>query len=424
MNIGVSQAKQRTEPSACAAAEIRNFYERMPYPAPIANLDEHRELSSNPERRRALFHRVWPAGAAGANRDVLIAGCGTSQAARYALGEPTARVTAIDISETSLHHTRDLKSKYQLHNLELHRMPIESVGELGRSFDLIVCTGVLHHLTDPDLGLRALRDVLNREGAIQLMVYATYGRAGINLMQQYCRLLGVGVSDGDLCDLSGTLQALSADHPISALLGRAKDFTRPAAMADALLNPQERAYTVPEVYAWLERCGLSFGRWLEQAPYLPHCGSLSRGPHATRLTALREAAQHAAAELLRGTMTRHRLIAYGSDRVADEQRICFTGEQWRDYVPIRLSWTRCIRDRLPAGSVAVLLNPAHEYTDLILPISQAQEHLWGQIDGQRNLAEILRRCATHQESMLALQFFQQLWRYDQIVFDASKTRKL
>jgi hypothetical protein len=30
-------------------------------------------------------------------------------------------------------------------NLELHQLAIESVKELGRSFDLIVCTGVLHH---------------------------------------------------------------------------------------------------------------------------------------------------------------------------------------------------------------------------------------------------------------------------------------
>lgn len=32
--------------------------------------------------------------------------------------------------------------------------------------------GVLHHLPDPDAGLRALRDVLEVSGALQLMVYA------------------------------------------------------------------------------------------------------------------------------------------------------------------------------------------------------------------------------------------------------------
>jgi 2-polyprenyl-3-methyl-5-hydroxy-6-metoxy-1,4-benzoquinol methylase len=45
---------------------------------------------------------------------------------------------------------------------------------------------VLHHLADPDAGLRALRSVLKPEGAIDLMVYARYGRTGISMLQDYC----------------------------------------------------------------------------------------------------------------------------------------------------------------------------------------------------------------------------------------------
>ena len=36
------------------------------------------------------------------NLEILVAGCGTSQAARYALREPALQIVAIDISETSL----------------------------------------------------------------------------------------------------------------------------------------------------------------------------------------------------------------------------------------------------------------------------------------------------------------------------------
>ena len=103
---------------------------------------------------------------------------------------------------------------------------------------------------------------------MRLMVYARYGRAGIYMMQEYCRLLEIGASKADLHGLGAALEALPADHPISGLLRRSKDFRRPEAMADALLHPQDRAYTVPELYAWLDRCGMSFGRWIEQAPYL------------------------------------------------------------------------------------------------------------------------------------------------------------
>ena len=195
--------KPRADRSSADA--VRAFYESHPYPAPIDNLDRHRELYRNPDRRRALSLLLWPTEQPRANREILVAGCGTSQAAIHALREPDARVTAIDISETSLRHTRDLQQKYGLRNLDLHRLAIEQVGELGQMFDQIVCTGVLHHLPDPDIGLRALRNVLMPGGAMHLMVYATYGRAGIYMMQEYCRLLGVGATEAELRDLGTTI---------------------------------------------------------------------------------------------------------------------------------------------------------------------------------------------------------------------------
>jgi 2-polyprenyl-3-methyl-5-hydroxy-6-metoxy-1,4-benzoquinol methylase len=188
----------RTASSSYPTEEVRAFYESHPYPAPIKDLDRHRELYRNPDRRRAWSLLLWPTEKPRANREILVAGCGTSQAAVYALREPDARITAIDISETSLRYTRDLQHKYGLRNLDLHRLAIEEAGELGCSFDQIVCTGVLHHLPDPDTGLRALRNVLAPNGAMHVMVYAAYGRAGIYMMQEYCRLLGVRAMDKEL----------------------------------------------------------------------------------------------------------------------------------------------------------------------------------------------------------------------------------
>src|SRR5271154_6234234 len=370
--------------------EVRDFYERMPYPAPLASLDAHRDLYKNRDRRRAEFHLMWPAKQPRGNQDILIAGCGTSQAARYALREPEAQITAIDVSDASLRHTRDLQRKYNLENLELHKLPIENVSELGRTFDLVVCTGVLHHLPDPDTGLRALREVLRPDGAMRVMVYARYGRAGIYMMQEYCRLLEIRPSAPDLRSLAATLDALPKDHPIANVLRRANDFRRPEAMADALLHPQDRAYSVPEMYAWLDRCGMSFGRWVQQAPYLPQCGALAKSLHAARLASLPSRAQHAAVELYRGTMVSHNLIAYRDDRSDEGQPITFTGTNWRDYVPIRLPWTISVRERLPPGSVAVLINQSHTFTDLILTVDAFEERLLGGIDGKRTLAEILR----------------------------------
>jgi len=406
--------------SVVHSGDVRSFYERMPYPAPLANLDRHIELYRNPQRRRARFHLVFPTGSPQDSQQILVAGCGTSQATIVALREAGSYVTAIDISETSLNHTERLQQKCALKNLELHQLSILDVGKLGRTFDQIICTGVLHHLPDPDQGLQSLRDVLNRDGAMQIMVYAAFGRSGITMMKAYCRLLGITPSPPELQDLGTTLNHLPEDHPLTPLLHKAKDFRHPDALADALLHPQDRAYTVPQIYEWLDRGGMSFGRWFEQAPYLARCGAIARTPHAARLEALPEPAQHAAVELFRGTMTQHNFVAYRDDRAEANQPIRFTGEEWRGYVPIRLPWTARVRDRIPNGSLAVLLNPAHKHSDLVLPVDSTEVQLFERIDGKRTLGEIAQECGN--TARHAPEFFQQLWHYDQIVFDASRVR--
>lgn len=413
--------QQRNETQTAPPELVRDFYERMPYPAPLTSLDEYRELYQNPERRRANFHLMWPTRHFSGKQEILVAGCGTSQAARYALREPEARVTAIDISETSLRHTRDLQREYNLENLDLHRLPIERVEELGRSFDQIVCTGVLHHLQDPGFGVRALRDLLRPDGAMRIMVYARYGRAGIYMMQDYCRLLGIGDSDKDLRCLAAALKLLPGDHAIAGALRRAKDFQQPEAMADALLHPRDRAYTVPELYDWLEQSGMSFGRWTEQAPYLAQCGMVAKSPHAALIASLPLRVQYAAVELFRGTMVSHSFIAYRDDRHGQSQPITFAGDKWRGYVPIALPWTVCVRERTMPGSVAVLINHAHTCTDLICTVDSFEDRLLGAIGGNRTLAEIIDSVnGDGSRDHEARNFFERLWHYDQVVFDASR----
>ena len=88
---------------------VQSFYERMPYPAPLTNLDKHVEVFKNPEQRRIRSLLMFPEGASKSSQHILVAGCGTSQAARVALREPDSRVVAIDISAASLDHLRALQ---------------------------------------------------------------------------------------------------------------------------------------------------------------------------------------------------------------------------------------------------------------------------------------------------------------------------
>ena len=400
--------------TADVAAQVSAFYERHPYPPPVDDLEAYRR-SWDDRRRRAESHLFWPDEPYRDDRSILVAGCGTMQAAHYALRWPRARVVGIDVSAKSIEFTRELKSKHGLDNLEVRQLPVERAAELDQMFEHVVCTGVLHHLSDPDAGLQALRNVLEPNGALHAMVYAPYGRAGIYMLQDYCRRLGIGPTDSEISDLAASLKALPPDHPIVPLLRNSPDFADQAGLADALLHPQDRPYSVPQLMDFLDRAGLAFGRWLRQAPYLPWCGALAMAPHHSKLVKLTPQSQYAAIELFRGTMVRHSFITYRSDSPRDA-RIDFEGDAWLGYTPIRLPDTLTIRERLPAGASAVLINRNHTYTDLYLPIDAHQEELLAAIDGERTIAQI---CRDEKDRDSARAFFAQLWRWDQVVFDTS-----
>jgi hypothetical protein len=161
---------------------------------------------------------------------------------------------------------------------------------------------------------------------------------------------------------------------------------------------------------------LIFGRWVRQAPYLPWCGALASTPHKSKLVELSPEQQYAAIELFRGTMVRHSVVAYRNDRTPQRGAIDFDGDSWLSYVPIRLPDTVVVRDRLPHGTAAVLINRNHTYTDLYLPIDAGQEQLFVAIDGERTIAEI---CRGQHNLTLPRAFFQQLWRWDQVAFNTS-----
>jgi SAM-dependent methyltransferase len=235
------------------AAEVQDFYERYPYPRPIDSLENYRRLWQDQERHRADYHLFWPAKPYSEDQSILVAGCGTSQAAKHAMRWPAAQVTGIDFSATSVRCTEELKRKYNLRNLDVHQLPIERASELATSFDQIVCTGVLHHLADPDAGLSALRSVLKQDGAMHLMVYAPYGRTGIYMLQEFCRRIGIAATDEGIRDLVAALKSLPPGHPLESLLREAPDFRHEAALADALLHPQDRAYSVPQLFDFLDR---------------------------------------------------------------------------------------------------------------------------------------------------------------------------
>lgn len=245
-------------------------YENWVYPTPISNLDTYRAAGghdlSDPSR---MLRKIWPAPVEPACLNILVAGCGANQAAIIAHANPQHRVLGIDLSAEAIAHHQYLKRQHKLLNLELMTLAAEHVAGLGRQFDYIVTTGVLHHLVDPEAGLKALRDVLAPLGAISVMLYGFHARQGVYMLQEAMRTLGAGRDAAGVAFARDTIGNLPAWHHARSYLAQAPDLGYDAGLVDTVLNARDKAFTVPEIMLLLENSGLRFQAWLDELYYCP-----------------------------------------------------------------------------------------------------------------------------------------------------------
>ena len=124
-----------------------------------------------------------------------------------------------------------------------------------------MCGGVLHHLADPGAGLRALSAALKPDGAMFLMLYGRAARAGVYLMQDVFRRLGVRQDAAGVAFVRQALADLPPTHYARHFIANSASFDDDAELVDTYLHPQDRAYSVAEVLDFVRHNGLVFRAW-------------------------------------------------------------------------------------------------------------------------------------------------------------------
>jgi SAM-dependent methyltransferase len=351
---------------------------------------------------------LWPDREYRPDLDILVAGCGTNQAAIFAFTNPHARVVGIDISQPSLHHQKYLKEKHGLNNLELHLLPIEEVATLGLDFDLVVSTGVLHHMADPLTGLTALGRCLRRDGVIGLMLYAKYGRIGVELLESVFRDMGLSQDEASVQLVKDLLVLLPHDHPVATYLRTARDLVSDGAIVDTFLHGRQRSYTVDDCLELVAAAGLEFQGWFLKMPYYPHEFNMPKSGFYPAVTALPETRLWSVMERIQTLNAGHLFMACRSDRPKEQYSIDFTTAEAFDYVPeVR---TGC------GVEGSDIFWPGRRWT-----LQPDQLPFVQEIDGRRTIREIAQHVAARTDRPLASNaeieemsraLFQSLWRLD------------
>jgi hypothetical protein len=80
--------------------------------------------------------------------------------------------------------------------------------------------------------MKALAGRLRRDGAIGVMLYAKYGRIGVELLESVFRDLGLRQDEASVQIVKDTISVLPADHPIQNYLKITRDLQPDAALVD------------------------------------------------------------------------------------------------------------------------------------------------------------------------------------------------
>lgn len=253
---------------------------------------------------------------------VLVAGGGTGDATLY-LAEQLkghgAQIVHLEEQPASMALARERARIRGLENIEWIEDSLLNLPTLALApFDYINCSGVLHRLEDPDIGLRALRSALKPDGALALMVHAQAGRAGVNQLRELLRM--AHANEPDLTRRIASTHQILASLPAGNGFRRAEDLHQDhrdgdAGLFDLLLRAHDHCYSVDTLFDWLSDNGHGGGHGLHLAltdvqrgrsPYLPHMVLGVKPPDMmAQWRQLPQRQQYAMAELLSGTITMH-----------------------------------------------------------------------------------------------------------------------
>lgn len=189
---------------------------------------------------------------------VLIAGCGTGQhaltVARYFRN---VEVTAIDISSRSLAYAIRKSKEYEVENIRFLNLDILSLNKLQETFHIIECSGVLHHMENPEAGLARLKERLHPKGLIKLGLYSEEARKPIKKVRDIISDYGVPTNRSAIRSMRQAIIGGNLPFESKGIL-ESQDFYSSSGCRDLLFHAQELLFTPQRIESLLASQNLNF----------------------------------------------------------------------------------------------------------------------------------------------------------------------
>ncbi len=231
---------------------VREQYEESPYPRWVKALAPGQPaISTRPASDQAF--------------DALIAGCGTGLSTiEFAQQASGACILAIDLSLASLSYAKRMAQKFGLANVEFAQADITQLASIGRRFDFIDASGVLHHLADPWAGWQILLSLLRPGGSMQVGLYSKLARRHVAAARAL-------IAERNYRPIAEEIrqcreEIIASEDPLLKLVLQGSDFYTTSECRDLLFHVQEHGTTLSEIKVFLDANGLQFRELFVDAP--------------------------------------------------------------------------------------------------------------------------------------------------------------
>ncbi len=237
---------------------VQDQYEENPYPRWVRTA-----LVQNPVTFGEYFNRKFPLApfrrGAGPDRvEMLCAGCGTGlNAIEFAMAVKHMHVVAVDLSLLSLGHAKFRTGELGVTSVDYVQADILRLGAAAGGFDLIECSGVLHHMADAFAGWRSLLSLLKPDGFMLVGLYSEIARRGVVRARQLIAERGFGAGADDIRRCRQVLLDFNAQENLGLATTNA-DFFGISSCRDLLFHSHEQQMTLGRIAAFLRDNDLTF----------------------------------------------------------------------------------------------------------------------------------------------------------------------
>jgi ubiquinone/menaquinone biosynthesis C-methylase UbiE len=224
-------------------SEVAKFYSVAPFP-------NYEEMQNKADLQSKLFSNAVISdlkNIIGYNKKIIEVGSGTSQLSLALASCSNNKIVAFDPTIQSLELGAQFARKNKINNVEFIKGDLFEDPIIPRSFDVVWCSGVLHHTKSTFDGLEIISRWLKPGGYIFIGLYNKYGRLRTNVRQFVFKALG--------SKAVARKYVMFSDPHLRKIKSEIK---KEAWIRDQYMHPVERSHTIDEVLESFKKNGINF----------------------------------------------------------------------------------------------------------------------------------------------------------------------